>query len=84
MFLHRIPDIDFWPSRVPGSQILKQQKKRGVKKNLLSSFFVVTKKNHKILKLFYFWTGEEKKIWANLQRIIEFLTQKIVIKLSKL
>jgi hypothetical protein len=42
--LYRIPDPDFYPSRIPdpgsrisdlGSRIQKQQQKRGVKKNLL-------------------------------------------------
>ena len=36
--LSRIPDPDFYPSRIPdlGSRIQKQQQKRGVKKKLLS------------------------------------------------
>ncbi len=39
--LSRIPDPDFYPSRIPdpGSRIQKQQQKRGMKKNLLSYLF---------------------------------------------
>ena len=39
--LSRIPDPDFYPSRIPdrGPQIQKQQQMRGVKKNLLSYLF---------------------------------------------
>ncbi len=38
----RIPDPDFYPSRIPDleSQIQKQQLKRGVKKNLFSYHFL--------------------------------------------
>ncbi len=42
--LSRIPDPDFYPSRIPvsdpGSRIRKQRQKRGVKKNLLSYLFL--------------------------------------------
>jgi len=41
--LSRIPDPDFYPSRIPdlGSRIQKQQQKRGVKKNLLSKLKII-------------------------------------------
>jgi hypothetical protein len=53
--LSRIPDPDFYPARIldPGSQIQKQQQKRGVKKNLLSYFFC-SHKFHKIEDYFIF------------------------------
>jgi hypothetical protein len=37
-----VADPDFYPSRIPelGSRIQKQQQKRGVKKNMLSYFFM--------------------------------------------
>ncbi len=40
--LSRIPDPDFYPSRIPdlGSRIQKQLQKRGVKKNVLSYLFM--------------------------------------------
>ena len=40
--LSRIPDPDFYPSRILdlGSRIQKQQQKRGVNKNLFSYFFL--------------------------------------------
>jgi hypothetical protein len=42
--LSRIPDPDFYPSRIPdlGFQIQKQQQKRGVKKFDIISFNVAT------------------------------------------
>jgi hypothetical protein len=38
----KIPDPDFYPSRIPdlGSRIQKQQQKRGVKKKFLSYLFM--------------------------------------------
>jgi hypothetical protein len=40
--LSRIPDPDFYPSRIPdlGSRIQKQQQKRGVKKICCHTFFL--------------------------------------------
>jgi hypothetical protein len=46
--LSRIPDLDFYPSRIPdlGSRIQKQQQKREVKKKLdVKPFYVATKIN---------------------------------------
>jgi hypothetical protein len=42
--LSRIPDPDFYPSRIPdlGSRIQKQQQKRGVKIFFFKPFFVGT------------------------------------------
>jgi hypothetical protein len=82
--LSRIPDPDFYPSRIPdlGSRIQKQQQKRGVKKNFCHNFLC----SHKFLKIAYYFSFGvlKKKIWANFQRIIEFFNKKIVTKLSKI
>jgi hypothetical protein len=42
--LSRIPDPDFYPSRIPdlGSRIQKQQQKRGEKKSVVIPFYVAT------------------------------------------
>jgi hypothetical protein len=82
--LSRIPDPDFYPSRIPdlGSRIQKQHQKRGVKKNCCHTLF----SSHKFHKTENYYVFEllKKKIWANFQRIIELFMQKIVIKLSKI
>jgi hypothetical protein len=79
--LSRVPDPDFYPSRIPdpGSRIQKQQQKRGVKKNFCHTFLC----SHKFHKIEHYFSFEvlKKKIWANFQRIIELFTQKIVTKL---
>jgi hypothetical protein len=75
--LSRIPDPDFYPSRIQ-----KQQQKRGVKK-ISCHNFLCSHKFHKIANYFSFEVLK-KKIWANFQRIIELFTQKIVTKLSKI
>jgi hypothetical protein len=75
--LSRIPDPDFYPSRIQ-----KQQQKRGIKKNFCHNF-LCSLKFHKIPNYFSFEVLN-KKIWANFQRIIELFTQKIVTKLSKI
>jgi len=53
--LSRIPDPDFYSSRIPdlGSRIQKQQQKREVKKLIVKPFYVATKftKLHIILVL---------------------------------
>jgi hypothetical protein len=79
--LSRIPDSDFYPSRIsdPGSRIQKQQQKRGVKKSLLSYLFFISQN----CKLFYFINVEEK-ILANFKKILELFTKKIVTKLSSI
>jgi hypothetical protein len=85
-FLSRIPDPDFYPSRIPdpGSRIPDPKtamRDRG-KKNLLAYLFFgainFTKLNYFIFEML------KKKMWANFQRIIELFTQKIVTKLSKI
>jgi hypothetical protein len=75
--LSRIPDPDFYPSRIQ-----KQQQKRGVKKNCCHNL-LCSHKFHKIANYFSFEVPK-KKIWANFQRILELFTQKIVNKLSKI
>jgi hypothetical protein len=55
-------------------------KERGDKKFVVLLFFVA-KNHHKIVNYFIFELVK-KKIWANLQRIIELFTQKI--KISKI
>jgi hypothetical protein len=79
---------DFYPgSRTlilvhPGSRIQKQQQRRRVKKICCPTFFC----SHNItkLKIILFFEQVKKKLWANLQRIIEIFTQKVVIKISKI
>jgi hypothetical protein len=63
------------------SRIKKQQQKRGVKKNLLSYLFC-SHKNHKIENYINFELVK-KKLWANLQRIIELSTQKLSLSSQK-
>ncbi len=78
--LSRIPDPDFYPSRIsdPGSRILdpgsKNSNKRERWKKLdVKPFYVATKFN-KILNYFSFEVLK-KKIWANFQRIVEKLSK---------
>jgi hypothetical protein len=82
--LSRIPDPDFYPSRIPDlrSWIQKQQEKTLVKKNLFS-YLIFGVINLRKLNYFIF-EMLKKKIWANFQRIIGLFTQKIVSKLSKI
>jgi hypothetical protein len=79
--LSRIPDPDFYPSRIPdlGSRIQKQQQKREVKKIRCQTFLC----SHKFNKIVNYFSFEvlKKKIWPNFQRIIELFTKKIVKKL---
>ncbi len=80
--LSRIPDPDFYPSRIsdPGS---KNSNKREGWKKISCHNFLCSHKFHKIANYFSFEVLK-KKIWANFQRIIELFTQKIVTKLSKI
>ncbi len=82
--LSRIPDPDFYPSRIPdlGSRIQKQQQKREVKK-IRCHTFLCSHKYHKIVNYLSFEVLK-KKIWANFQRIIELFTKKVVKKLLKI
>jgi hypothetical protein len=77
--LSRIPDPDFFPSRIPHPKTAT--KERGEKK--ICHTFLCSHKFHKIENYFSFEVLK-KKIWANFQRIIELFTQKIVTKLSKI
>ncbi len=61
-----------------GSQIQKQQQKRGEKNVLFCGH-----KFH-IIENYFIFEMRKKKIWANFQRIIEIFSQKIVTKLSKI
>jgi hypothetical protein len=76
-FVSRIPDPDFYPSRIQ-----KQQQKTGGKK-ICCHNFLCSHKVHKIANYFSFEVLK-KKIRPNFQRIIELFTQKIVTKLSKI
>jgi hypothetical protein len=76
---------DFYPgSRIlifthSGSQIQKQQQKRGMKKICCKTFFC----RHKFHKLenYFIFLMPKKKLWASFQRIIELFTHKFVTKL---
>jgi hypothetical protein len=74
--LSRIPDPDFYPSRIsdPGS---KNSNKREGWKKICCHNFLCSHKFHKIAYYFSFYVLK-KKIWANFQRIIKLFTQKIV------
>ena len=86
--LSRIPDPDFYPSRIPdpGSRIpdtgSKNSNKREGRKKIRYTFLC----SHKFYKIENFLSFEmlKKKIWANFHRIIELFIQKIVTKLSKI
>jgi hypothetical protein len=77
----KIPNPDFYPSRILIPDPKTATKVRGEKK-LLSYLFC----SYKFRKIEYYFIFEmpNKKIWANFQRIIEVFTQKIVTKLSKI
>jgi hypothetical protein len=82
----RIPDPDFYPSRIPdpGSRIPDTKtatKERGEKKLDVKPFYVATKFN-KIVNSFSFEVLR-KKIRANFQRIIELFTKKLSKSSSK-
>jgi hypothetical protein len=78
--LSRIPDPDFYPSRIPDPKT--ETKERG-EKECVAHNFLCSQKFHKIANYFSFEVLK-KKIWANIQRIIELFPQKIVTKLSKI
>ncbi len=80
--LSRIPDPDFYPSRIPDAGSKNSNKREGWKK-ICRHNFLCSHKFHKIAHYFSF-DVLKKKIWANFQRITELFTQKIVNKLSKL
>jgi hypothetical protein len=76
-----IPVPDLCPMSIPdpGS---KNGNKREWWKKLVVPFFC-SHKYHKI-KNYFIFKQAKKKIWANLQRILELITHKFVIKLSKI
>jgi hypothetical protein len=78
--LSRIPDPDFYPSRIPDPKTAT--KERGEKK-ISCHTFLCSHKFHKIVNYFTFEVLK-KKIWANFQRIIELFTKTIVKKLLKI
>jgi hypothetical protein len=83
--LSRIPDPDFYPSRIPdlGSRIPDPKtatKDRGEKKFFFQTIFC----SHKFHKTQYYFIFDmlKKKILPNFPRIIEVFSQKIVTKPS--
>ncbi len=83
--LSRIPDPDFYPSRIPdpGSRIPDPKtatRDRGEKNFFCQTIFC----SHKFHKTQYYFIFDmlKKKIWPNFPRIIEVFTQKIVTKPS--
>jgi hypothetical protein len=74
--LSRIPDPDFYPSRIPDPKTATKERGEKICYNFLCS--------HKFHKIAHYSSFDvlKKKIWANFQRIIELFTQKIVNKLS--
>ncbi len=77
--LSRIPDPDFYPSRIPDPKTAT--KERGEKKLVVITFYVATN----FTKLQIIWVLKWwRKNWAHFQRIIELFTSKIVTKLSKI
>ena len=74
--LSRIPDPDFYPSRIPDLGFLDP--KKGTKERGEKIFFHTILCSHKFHKIDNYFSFEvlKKKIWANFQRIIEFFTQK--------
>jgi hypothetical protein len=77
--LSRIPDPDFYPSRIPDPK--RVPKERGEKKFVIILFF-----SHKFHKIEYYVIFEmlKKKILANFQRIVEVFTQNIFNMLSNI
>jgi hypothetical protein len=80
--LSRIPDPDFYPSRIqdPGS---KNSNKRETTKKFVVITFLCNHKFHRIANYSSFELLK-KKIWANFQRIIELFNQNFVNKFSKI
>ncbi len=79
----RIPDPDYCPSRIPDLRFrIQNSNKREGWKNLLS-YILRIRQYHNIKNNFIF-EQVKKKLWANLQKIIELFTPKTVIKLSKI
>jgi hypothetical protein len=86
--LSRIPDPDFYPSRIPdlGSRIPDPKtvpKEKDEKKFCYHTFFFCSHKFHKI-EYYVIFEMLKKKIWANFQRIVEVFTQKFFTMLSNI
>ncbi len=64
-------------------QRLRTSMPLGRVKKICFHIFFCSHKFHKV-KNYFIFKLVKKKIWANLQRIMELFTQKIVIKLSKI
>jgi hypothetical protein len=77
--LSRIPDPDFYPSRIPDPKTVT--KERG--ENFFSLYFFCSHKFHKI-EYYVIFKMLKKKIWANFQRIVEVFTQKTFNMLSNI
>jgi hypothetical protein len=60
----------------------KQQQKRRGKIFFILPFFVACK--YRQIEPYFIFEMVKRQFWAKLQRFIEFFTQKIVIKLSKI
>ena len=75
--LSRIPDPNFYPSRIPnlGSRIQKQQQKTGVKNFFVKPIFVAT--NFTKLNIFTFLISWIKKIDPIFQELLKFLPKKL-------
>ncbi len=75
--LSRIPDPNFCPSRIPDVGSKNRNKESGEK---------ISGGSHKYQKIENYFIFElvMRKIWANLQRILELFTQKTANKLSKI
>ncbi len=82
--LSRIPDPDFYPSRIsdPKSRIQQQHEKRRGKNYFYPTIFC-SHKYHKIVNNFIFEQAK-KIVFAKTLKITVVFTQKYVIKLSKI
>jgi hypothetical protein len=78
--LSRIPDPDFYPSRIPDPKTVT--KERGEKNFCYHTFFC----GHKFHKIEYYVIFEmlKKKFLGNFQRIVEVFSQKIFNMLSNI
>jgi hypothetical protein len=78
--LSRIPDPDFYPSRIPdlGSRIPKQQQNRGVKKKIFCHSFLFSHKFHKIEHYFSFksWRKKFGSIFKELYNFLSGIRKK--------
>ncbi len=80
--LSRIPDPNFYPSRIPDPWSKNSNKRQGWKFFFVKPFFVGT--NFTKMDIILFLICWRKNFWPNSPRIFEVFTQKIVIKPSKI